>query len=367
MAEPRVFRCAALSAVKHDYVARGLTSHRRFALVVVADDASVPDWAHERNQQLADAFKVPYIRDVEKALRDFNVDVAIVSSEAERHCDLSIRAANLGKHVVQDKPMTTQRTEAERLVQAVEASGVRFMMWNRNFVPAVVHAKEQIDAGAVGKVRAVHIDFYFAKDAGPPIGSRLPGYPPLDWHAHQIAAHIDGSDGGLGRTPMGEITNEGIYPLGYLQTLTGLAVRKVFARATAHFHQLYADNGIEDLGSMTLELDGGAVATIALGRIGAASHPSGGEMKIRIIGDAGALLINEASPTVEIYYRNQPPKEHRQRRVASENDLRLADHFANAIDTAGPTIMDARASLAVFNVCAAAIESARVGQAIAFG
>ncbi|MSU79465.1 MAG: Gfo/Idh/MocA family oxidoreductase [Gemmataceae bacterium] len=364
MAECLIFRCAALSAVKHDYIAHGLTSHRRFELVVVADDPSVPDWAHARNQQLADSFKVPYIRDVEQALREFNVDVAIVSSEAERHCDLSIRAAKLGKHVVQDKPMTTQRSEAERLVQAVEASGVRFMMWNRNFVPAVVHAKEQIDTGVVGKVRAVHIDFYFAKDAGPPIGSRLPGYPPLNWHANQIAAHIDGSDGGLGRTPMGEITNEGIYPLGYLQMLTGSPVRKVFARATAHFHQLYADNGIEDLGSMTLELEGGAVGTIALGRIGAASHPSGGEMKIRIIGDGGALLVNEASPTVEIYYRNQPPKEHRQRRVANENDRRLADHFATAIDTAGPTIMDARASLAIFNVCAAAIESARTGKAI---
>ena len=87
-------------------------------------------------------------------------------------------------------------------------------------------------------------------------------------------------------------------------------------------------------------------------------------MKIRINGESGALLINEASPTVEIYYRNQLPKEHRQRRVAYDNDLRLADHFANAIDTAGPTIMDARASLAVFNVCAAAIESARTGRAM---
>src|SRR5438477_8655537 len=90
---PRTFRCAVLSAVKHDYVARGLASHPRFELVVVADDPQVPPWAHERNQQFADAHGIPYIRDVERALREFAVHAAIVSPEAERHCDLSIRTA----------------------------------------------------------------------------------------------------------------------------------------------------------------------------------------------------------------------------------------------------------------------------------
>ena len=55
MAMARVFRCAVLSAVKHDYVARGTASHPRFELVVVADDPLVPTWAHERNQQFADS------------------------------------------------------------------------------------------------------------------------------------------------------------------------------------------------------------------------------------------------------------------------------------------------------------------------
>src|SRR3954466_11869424 len=103
------FRCAVLSAVKHDYVARGLATHPRFELAVVADDPHVPAWAHERNQQFADAFKIPYVHDVDRALRAFDVRVAIVSPEAERHFDLSIRAVLAGKHVVQDKPLATCR------------------------------------------------------------------------------------------------------------------------------------------------------------------------------------------------------------------------------------------------------------------
>ena len=41
MPAPTRFRCAVLSAVKHDYVARGLTSHPRFEVVVVADHTKI--------------------------------------------------------------------------------------------------------------------------------------------------------------------------------------------------------------------------------------------------------------------------------------------------------------------------------------
>lgn len=360
----KIFRCAALSAVKHDYVARGMASHPRFKIVVVADDPQIPDWAHQRNQQFADACKVPYVCDVERALHQFNIDVVIVSPEAERHCDLSIRAAAAGKHVVQDKPLTTRRQEANRLVEAIEKCGVKFLMWNRNFIPAVQHTREQIVAGAIGQPYAIHVDFYFAKDAGLPKGSRLPGYPPIDWQAHQIASHVDGSDGGLGHDPMGELAIEGIYPLGYVRMLTGRDVRRVFARSTAHFHQLNADNGVEDLASVTLEMDGGVIASLAIGRIGAASHPSGGEIKLHVLGSEGALVVSEARPEVGVYYRQQPSKEFRQRRVANDNDFLLAENFAQAIDSNGDTILDARASRAIFATVEATLESCRTGQPV---
>ncbi len=358
------FRCAVLSTVKHDYVARGLATHPRFKLVVVADDPQIPNWAHERNQQFADAHQIPYVRDVERALREFDVQVAIVSPEAERHVGLSVRAAALGMHIVQDKPLTTRPSEADRLVEAIERSGVKFLMWNRNFIPAVVQAREQIAAGTIGEPYAMHLDFYFAKDAGPPKGSRPPGYPPVDWQAALIAAHVDGSDGGIGHDPMGELAIEGIYPLGYLRFLTGANVRRVFARSASHFHQLNADNGVEDLASVTLEMDNGLIASLAIGRIGAASHPSGGEIKLHVLGSEGALVVSESRPEVGVYYRGQPPKEFRQRRIANDNDFLLAENFAQAIDTGGETILDARASRSIYATVAAALESCRSSQPV---
>ncbi len=364
MTTPRKFRCAVLSAVKHDYVARGVALHPRFELCVVADDPDVPAWAHERNQQFADSHRIPYLRDVDRALAEFDVQVAVVSPEAERHCGLSIRAARAGKHVVLDKPLATRREDADALVEAIELAGVRFLMWNRNFLPAVLHARDQITAGAIGRPYAVHADFYFAKDAGPPRGSRQPGYPPIDWESHQIAAHIDGADGGLGREPMGELAVEGIYPLGYIRLLTGADVRRVFARSASFFHQAHADNGVEDLASVTLEMDGGLTGSIAIGRIGLASHPSGGEIKLHVLGTAGALVVSESRPEVGVYYKGQPPKEARQRRVAGENDLLLADDFARAIDENRDTVLGVRAARAIFATVAAALESCRSGDVV---
>jgi predicted dehydrogenase len=361
---PRVFRCAAISAIKHDYVARGMISHPRFRLVVVADEPHIPDWAHERNQAFADEFQVPYIRDIERALKEFNVNVAIVSPEAERHVDLSVRCAHAGCHIVQDKPLTTRRSEADRLRTEIERSGKRFLMWNRNGLPSLVETRRLVDSGKLGALRAVHLDFYFAKDAGVPKGSRPPGYPPLNWQAHQIGAHLDGSDGGLGIEPMGELAIEGIYPLAYLRALTDAKVLRVFARGAPHFHQLNADNGVEDLATVTLELEGGLIASLAIGRIGLASHPSGGEIKLRLVGTKGAAVINEARPDVGIYYRNQPVREPRQRRVAGENDFLLADDFAQAIDSGEPTMLDVEDSWKIYRTVEAALESIRTGQPV---
>src|SRR5438105_472838 len=120
------FRCAVLSVQKHAYVPLGMASHPRFELVVVADDVAIAGWAHERNQAFADSRGIPYVKDVERALREYDIQVAIVSSEVPRHCDLSIRAARAGKHVVQDKPLATERGQADQLLAEVDRAGVKF-------------------------------------------------------------------------------------------------------------------------------------------------------------------------------------------------------------------------------------------------
>ena len=359
------FRVAVLSVVKHAYVPLGVAAHPRFEPVVVADDSDQPEWVHQRNEKLAGDMGIPYVRDVEKAIADYDVQVAVVSSQAERHCDLSARAANAGLHVVQDKPMSTKVSECDRVVEAVERNGVKFMMWNRNFLPSVLQARDAIESGAIGLPYAIHLDFYFAKDAGPPKSPPNTADKPIGWVEHQISAHSDGSDGGVGGEPMGELKIEGIYPLAYLRMLTGLEVQSVFARTTAHFHQVHADNDVDDLATVTLELERGVVGSLCIGRIGRASHPDAGEIKIHVLGSQGALVISEERPEVGIHYRGQPPAERRHLPVGSNADFLLMENFAHAIDTDGDTILDARAGRAIAATVEAAIASGRSGKPVA--
>lgn len=354
-----------LSVVKHSYVARGVAQHPRYQLTVVADDPDQPDWVHERNEKFAREYDIPYVRDVERAMAEYDVQVAVVSSEAERHCDLSVRAADAGLHVIQDKPMSNDLAECDRVVDAVERNQVKFLMWNRNLLPAVVEARDIVARGDVGQPYAYHVDFYFAKDAGPPKGSRTADQPPMDWLETLKAAHATGADGGVGKQPMGELGIEGCYPLAYISMISNLKVRRVYARTTAHFHQLCVDNDVEDLASVSLEFENGVVGSLAIGRIGAASHPDIGEIKLHILGDKGALVIAEARPEVGLYYRGQPNEEFRNQRLrATDNDYLLADNFARAIATGGQTILDAPTSRAIAATVAAAIESGKSGQAV---
>ncbi len=365
MNPPEPFGVLVLSVVKHDYIARGVASHPRFTLTVVADDADQPDWVHERNEAFAREHGIPYVRDVARAIAGHDVQVAVVSSEAERHCDLSVRAADAGLHVIQDKPMSNSVSECDRVVEAVARNKVKFLMWNRNLLPAVIQARDVIAQGKVGDPHAFHVDFYFAKDAGPPKGSRGPDDPPMDWLEALKDAHATGADGGVGREPMGELGIEGCYPLAYITMLTGARVRRVFARTTAHFHQLCVDNDVEDLATVTLELDDNTVGSIAIGRIGAASHPEIGEIKLHVLGSRGALVISEARPEVAIHHRDQPPGEFKnQRLLADNNDYLLADNFARAIDADGDTILNAPASRAITATIVAALESGRTGTVV---
>ena len=362
MTDRRQYRALILSVVKHDYIANAVACHPRFKPVAVADEADQPEWVHDRNRQFADKNRIPYFRSFDDALADSQPDVAIISSQAERHCSLAVRAADAGLHFIVDKPLSTKLSECDRLCAAVERSGVRTLLWNRNYLPALLQTRDAIRSGAIGDIRAIHCDFYFSKDAGPPKGSRESGAPPINWLERQIEAHADGSDGGVGVEPMGELQVEGIYPLAYMRMLISTPIHRVFARTTAHTHQAHVDNNVDDLATVTLQFTDGQTGSLCIGRIAAACHPDLGAIKLHILGSEGALIVNESRPEVAVFYRDQPPLEFRHQRVADENDFLLVDEFARAIDDGGQTILDVHAGREICEVIEGCLRSAESGE-----
>ena len=166
MSSPERYRVLALSAAKHDYVPLAFKDHPRFQVTGVSDEPSAAGWVHECNEQLAADLGVPYEPGIDAAIARHRPHVAVVSSEAARHARLSVRAAQAGLHVVQDKPMAPTVADCDAIVEAVERAGVRFLLWNRNTQPAIEEARQLVYAGEIGEPRAIHVDFFFSKDAG---------------------------------------------------------------------------------------------------------------------------------------------------------------------------------------------------------
>ena len=334
MAEPwkKTYRVLVLSVVKHAYLPDAVAAHPRFELVAVADDADRPDWTHERNQHYADQHSITYSTDVEAALCDLKCDIAVISSEAERHCNLAMRAVKAGMHIIVDKPLSPDVQECEALRELVNQSGLKALVWNRNFLPALIEARSVVNNGTLGNLIAVHCDFYFSKDAGPPKISEAIGQPPINWLERQLEAHADGSDGGVGLQAMGELQIEGIYPMAYIHSLCKSPVERVFASTATHFHQANVDNDVDDLAALSFVLENGIIGSLAIGRIGAASHPDIGEIKLHLIGTKGALVVSEARPEIALYYKDQPQNEFKHIRIANDNDFLLMDAFADALD-----------------------------------
>lgn len=86
-------------------------------------------------------------------LLDSNVDGVVISSETAFHADLVEQAARAGKDILCYKPLALNMAEADRIVHAVEAAGVRFSMgWQMRVDPQNLKIKELTDAGELGRV-----------------------------------------------------------------------------------------------------------------------------------------------------------------------------------------------------------------------
>ena len=63
--------------------------------------------------------------DVDALLRDPAVDVVYIASPNALHAEQTVRAAEAGKHVLVEKPMALSVDDAQRMIDACEAVGVR--------------------------------------------------------------------------------------------------------------------------------------------------------------------------------------------------------------------------------------------------
>src|SRR5579864_2357574 len=89
---------------------------------------------------------------LDEALTDPQVHAVYVGTPVFLHAPQTIQSLRAGRHVLCEKPMAMNETEARAMVKTAEENGKKFgVAYYRRFYPKVQRAKELIAAGAIGQ------------------------------------------------------------------------------------------------------------------------------------------------------------------------------------------------------------------------
>ena len=90
----------------------------------------------------------------EKLVQREDIDLIDISAPSNVHKEITVAAAENGKHIFCEKPLAINLTEAREMVEAVSKAGVKHMIgFNYRRVPAIGLAKRLIEEGAIGEIR----------------------------------------------------------------------------------------------------------------------------------------------------------------------------------------------------------------------
>src|SRR5438034_9975522 len=82
-----------------------------------------------------------------------DIDVIDICTPNNTHAEIATAAAQAGKMILCEKPLSMNGPEGQKMVEAVEKAKVPNMVWyNYRRVPAVTYAKQLIDEGKLGRV-----------------------------------------------------------------------------------------------------------------------------------------------------------------------------------------------------------------------
>lgn len=152
----------------------------------------------------------------EALLADPEVDVIYNPLPNSLHTEWTVKAAQAGKHVLCEKPLTLSVAEVDEIAAAAQQSGVvvaEAFMYRHH--PQTIKVKELVDEGAVGKLMLIRGSFSFLlKD-------------PND-------IRLNRELGG------GSIWDLGCYPISYTRYLVGAEPMEVFGR------QVTSSGGVDE-------------------------------------------------------------------------------------------------------------------------
>jgi predicted dehydrogenase len=138
-------------------------------------------------EAIAKKFKVKAaygIADYVECLANPEISAIYIATPQGEHLDLTVQAAELGKHVLCEKPLAATVAQAEAMVEGCRTNGVRLMTaYRKYFEPSCLYVKKLIQDGVLGRIDVLHTAFSELHVAGVSLAwlldSRMAGGGPM--------------------------------------------------------------------------------------------------------------------------------------------------------------------------------------------
>lgn len=120
------------------------------------------DYYNQYYTETLDARPVPTYKpdQFDQMLEEQRVDTVIVTSIDRTHHRYIMRAMELGRDAITEKPMTIDAVRCQAILDTVKATGRNLTVtFNYRYAPRNSKVKELLQAGAVGKVLSVHFEW----------------------------------------------------------------------------------------------------------------------------------------------------------------------------------------------------------------
>jgi UDP-N-acetylglucosamine 3-dehydrogenase len=261
-------------------------------------------------------------------------EAVVVASTNAAHRRFTETAAAAKVHVLCEKPLATTLVDAHAMIEACRAAGVQLgVALPVRSSPAIVALKEAIDRGTLGRIRAVR--------------ATNPGRYPGSWFGDPRQA------GG------GAAMDHTVHAADALRWL----LRDEFVRVHAELGSFLHGLPVEDCGLLTLDLAGGAFASIDCSWSRPATYPTWGGVPMHVVGERGTVDVDVFRQSLTHYDDTAGVT----KQVGWGDDLNalMLAGFVDAILAGRPVPIGGEDGLRSLEVVVAAYRSAELGRPVA--
>jgi predicted dehydrogenase len=268
-------------------------------------------------------------------LSDPEIEAVYIATPNSSHAEFAVRAAEAGKHVLCEKPLSVTVGECQQIIDACRKNRVKLMTaYRKYFEPSALALKKLVDSGRLGRLRMIHSAFTVML----PLGD--------SWHLKKSLA------GG------GSLIDVGIYCFNAVRWLTGLEPVEATAHAWTDDPARFRE--VEDNISFQLKFPGGLFMQAS------SSFTAAKASFLQIHGEKGWAALDPAFAYNEdrrLFGKVAGKWFERKFKIVDEFSLEL-DHFASCIRSGRDPLPDGNAGLRDVTVIEAIYEAAKQGRAV---